>query len=289
MVDRISGARTGVIVALACKMALLAALCSPAEAAGASAWDGGPRAAVRLIAASSSQTAPGGAPRAGIEIRLGTGWKTYWRYAGDSGVPPRFNFDRSENVRDVSVLFPAPHGFNDESGESIGYKGGVILPLHVVPRDPAKPVLLRLDIDYAICLNLCIPVTAKAELPLPGDGEKDAAIAASEARVPKPVALGAGEKLSIPAIRHEDGGAHPRIVVDVAAPADAKVELFAEGPTPEWALPIPSPVTDAPAGLRRFAFDLDGLPPGASPKGAALRLTAATDEAAIEVTTTPIE
>jgi len=289
MVDRISGARTGVIVALACKMALLAALCSPAEAAGASAWDGGPRAAVRLIAASSSQTAPGGALRAGIEIRLGTGWKTYWRYAGDSGVPPRFNFDRSENVRDVSVLFPAPHGFNDESGESIGYKGGVILPLHVVPRDPAKPVLLRLDIDYAICLNLCIPVTAKAELPLPGDGEKDAAIAASEARVPKPVALGAGEKLSIPAIRHEDGGAHPRIVVDVAAPADAKVELFAEGPTPEWALPIPSPVTDAPAGLRRFAFDLDGLPPGASPKGAALRLTAATDEAAIEVTTTPIE
>ena len=44
----------------------------------------------------------------------------------------------------------------------------------------------------------------------------------------------------------------------------------------------------APAGLRRFAFDLDGLPPGASPKGATLRLTAATDEAAIEVTATPI-
>jgi hypothetical protein len=130
-----------------------------------------------------------------------------------------------------------------------------------------------------------VPVTGKAELSLPGDGDKDAALAASEARVPKPVALGAGDPLSIRTIHQQDGGARPRIVVDVAAPADAKVELFAEGPTPEWALPIPSPVAGAPAGLRRFAFDLDGLPPGASPKGAMLRLTAATETDAIEVTT----
>jgi DsbC/DsbD-like thiol-disulfide interchange protein len=284
MADRISGARTCVFVAFACGLTLLAAICAPAVAADTSAWDGGPRAAVRLIAAAPPKVAA--APlRAGIEIRLGSGWKTYWRYAGDSGVPPRFRFDGSENVADVAVSFPAPHGFNDESGESIGYKAGVILPLQVVPRDPARPVLLRLDLDYAICSNVCIPVTAKAELPLPGDGEQDAALAASEARVPKAIAIGAGDTLSIRAIRREDGGAKPRIVVDLAAPSGAKLELFAEGPTPDWALPIPAPVAGAPHGLRRFAFDLDGLPPGASPKGAALRLTAATNDAAIEVTT----
>jgi hypothetical protein len=61
--------------------------------------------------------------------------------------------------------------------------------------------------------------------------------------------------------------------------------LFAEGPTPEWSLPIPAPTEGAPPGLRRFAFDLDGLPPGASAHGATLRLTAVTAEAAIEVTT----
>jgi len=284
MTDGISGARTGIVFALACNLALAAAFSSSAKAADASAWDGGPRAAMRLIAAAAPKHASA-ALRAGIEIKLGPGWKTYWRYAGDSGVPPRFRFDRSENVADVAVLFPAPHGFNDEGGESIGYKDNVIMPLRVTPRDATKPVLLRLDLDYAICLNLCVPVDAVAELRLPGDGGKDAALAASEARVPKPVALGEGDKLSIRAIRREDGGARPRIVVDVAAPEDAKLELFAEGPTPDWSLPIPKPVTGAPPGLRRFAFDLDGLPPGASAKGATLRLTAATPDAAIEVST----
>src|SRR5215472_8568780 len=200
MIDRISGARTCAFVAFACDLVLLAAICSPAAAADASAWDGGPRAAVRLIAASPSQTAPGGALRAGIEIKLGPGWKTYWRYAGDSGVPPRFRFDRSENVADVAVLFPAPHGFAEEGDESIGYKDSVIFPLRVVPRDAGKPVVLRVDLDYAICLNVCVPVTAKAELALPGSGKQGAALGASEARVPKPVALGEGDKLSIRAI-----------------------------------------------------------------------------------------
>jgi DsbC/DsbD-like thiol-disulfide interchange protein len=285
MADRILGARARASVAFACNFALLVAAAGPAMAADASAWDGGPRAAMRLIAAGRSNEAPGGMLRAGIEIKLGPGWKTYWRYAGDSGVPPRFRFDRSDNVASVAVLFPAPHGFTDEGGESIGYKDSVILPLQVVPRDAAKPVLLRVDVDYAICANLCVPVAAKAELPLPGNSAQDAALAASEARVPKPVALGEGDKLSIRAIRREDGGARPRILVDVAAPADAKLELFAEGPTPDWSLPIPKPVAGAPDGLRRFAFDLDGLPPGVSAKGATLRLTAATNEAAIEVTT----
>jgi hypothetical protein len=59
--------------------------------------------------------------------------------------------------------------------------------------------------------------------------------------------------------------------------------LFAEGPTAQWALPLPEPVAGAPAGLQRFAFVLDGLPPGEKASGATLRLTAVSGEKAVEV------
>src|SRR5262249_18611557 len=74
-------------------------IAAPAQADETSAWDKTMHSAVRLIAASAARD--GGQPtlRAGIEIRLDKGWKTYWRYPGDSGVPPRFDFTRSENVK----------------------------------------------------------------------------------------------------------------------------------------------------------------------------------------------
>ena len=71
-----------------CAMSLIAT--SNAAADDASRWDGDARNAVRLIAGSSP---PDGGPiRAGVEIRLKSGWHTYWRYPGDAGVPPRFDF-----------------------------------------------------------------------------------------------------------------------------------------------------------------------------------------------------
>src|SRR5271168_1767598 len=113
-----------------------------ARAADASIWDGDARSAMRLIAGSPASR---GAQRAGIELRLGTGWKTYWRYPGDSGVPPRFDFSKSTNVKSVTVRWPAPHRFTEEGGASIGYKGSVLLPLEVVPANPKQPVTLRVS------------------------------------------------------------------------------------------------------------------------------------------------
>ena len=94
------------------------------------------------------------------------GWKTYWRYPGDSGVPPRFDFSGSENLAAAKVLYPAPHLFTDESGNSLGYKDSVTFPLQVTPKQKGKPVTLRLKLDYAICEKLCVPAQGSAELAL---------------------------------------------------------------------------------------------------------------------------
>jgi DsbC/DsbD-like thiol-disulfide interchange protein len=263
--------------------ATIMAVAHPA-AADTSDWNGDARAGIRLIGGAEATEGSSKILRAGVEIRLAPGWKTYWRYPGDSGVPPNFDFAKSENVKSVSVQWPAPQRLADSEGVTIGYKTGVVFPLKVVPQDPTKPVLLRLKLDYAICEKLCVPAQGQAELAIKAGGTLAPAIAAAEKTVPQPRALGADAALAVKKVTREDGGRLPRLLVDVAAPAGATVVLFAEGPSPDWALPVPEPVEGAPSGLQRFAFALDGLPPGATAKGAELKITAVAGADAIETT-----
>src|SRR6202035_5650489 len=125
-----------------------------------SPWDGDARSATRLIA--GTRPSGQGAPlRAGIEIRLKPGWHTYWRYPGDAGVPPRFDFAGSQNVKAVEVLWPAPRRLPEARLATIRYERDVILPLRVTPQDQAKPVTLQIKLDYAICEKLCVPAQIK--------------------------------------------------------------------------------------------------------------------------------
>jgi DsbC/DsbD-like thiol-disulfide interchange protein len=244
----------------ACGIALLTGV--PAHAADASPWVEDSYSAIRLIAGTNKSGAE--SLRAGIEIKMQPGWHTYWRYPGDSGVPPRFSFSGSDNLATAKVLFPAPHVFTDEAGTTIGYKRSVILPLRVVPRQKDKPVTLRAKIDYAVCEKLCVPAEAKLELTIsPAGGADNSALAAAEARVPKPVSAA---EAGLTAKRANDDKHKPLVFVDLAAPTGQPVELLVEGPTPEWALPIPKPAPGAPPGRAHFGFEFDGLPPGADPK-----------------------
>jgi DsbC/DsbD-like thiol-disulfide interchange protein len=256
-----------------------------AQAQDASGWDAHPHSAVRLIAGSLSKTSDASFLRAGVEIKLDPGWKTYWRDPGDSGVPPEFDFSKSGNVKSVTVLWPAPERFPDGAGgNSIGYLDHVVLPLRIVPENPAKQTSLQLKLGYDICGNMCVPVEANLGLPLGADGAEESTIEKAEIRVPRRVALGPGNGLAILSVHREPGDAHERVVVEVGAPAGAPVDLFAEGPTPDWSLPLP----EAAAGggtTRHFTFDLDGLPPDAHAQGAMLTLTAVSGDDAIEVST----
>jgi DsbC/DsbD-like thiol-disulfide interchange protein len=265
---------------------LLTGAPSAAMAADASPWIDDIQSVARLIAGNARGEGDQRVLRAGVEIKLQAGWKTYWRHPGDSGIPPSFDFSASDNVKTVSVSYPAPIRFADGAGgHSIGYQERVILPLHIVPRDTAKPVTLRLKLDYAACEKLCLPVSATMELKLTGaESAHEAALAAAEARVPKREALGRGT----PAIHSvqrmpESSDGKQRVIVNVAAPVGAALSLFAEGPSAEWSLPLPEPISGAAPGLQRFAFQLDGLPPGAKSDGVMLLLTAVAGDQATEV------
>src|ERR1700682_1881026 len=133
-----------------------------ARAEDASPWQRDGHSAVRLLAGSRS----GAVLLGGLAGQLQPGWKTSWRTPGDSGVPPRFDFSKSENIEAVTVLWPAPTKFDDGAGgHSLGYQNQVVMPLRIVAKNADKPVMLRAEINYAVCEKLCIPVEANAELP----------------------------------------------------------------------------------------------------------------------------
>jgi DsbC/DsbD-like thiol-disulfide interchange protein len=262
-------------------MACLAPLSARAD--DASPWIKDTYSSVRLIAGSRS----GNVLLGGISFQLQPGWKTYWRTPGDSGVPPRIDFSKSDNIDSVKILWPVPMKFPDGAGGiSFGYNNQVLLPLRIIAKSPDKPVTLRARISYAVCEKLCIPVEANAELGFVSVAStEDSAIAAALETVPKPAKVGDTTPVSIREIRR-DG---KLVLVDVALDEksathkDREVQLFAEGPTPDWALPVPKLIRREADGLLRFAFELEGLPPGATPEGAILKLTVAGPSGAYEV------
>ena len=137
------------------------------------AWAETTNQAGRIALVAAIQSA-GGAPvvQAGLSFHLNPGWKIYWRTPGDAGYPPALTWDRSRNIGNPVLSWPAPHR-NVEAGlQSIGYTGDVIFPLTIPVPHPGQPVHLDVDVDYLACEKICVPLNAALMLDLPaGDAQ----------------------------------------------------------------------------------------------------------------------
>jgi DsbC/DsbD-like thiol-disulfide interchange protein len=225
----------------------------------ASAWALGSKSGVRLIATPGRGAA---SYRAGVEIKLEPGAITYWRTPGEAGAPPEFSFEGSENVAEAAVSYPVPERIDEDGTEAFGYRGGVVFPLRVEAKDPARPVILKAAISYAVCQRICLPAKAEASLTLSPDpllqraapGEA-AEIASAEALVPvRLTAEEEGEKLKV---AREERAARPAWRVSVV---DGKAEdVFAEAP-PGWYFE-----TRKAESPNEFLLTLAGKPAGSGP------------------------
>ena len=202
----------------------MSSLAIEARAQDASPWLRDGHSAVRLLAGSRS----GAVLLGGIAFQLQPGWKTYWRTPGDSGVPPRFDFSKSDNIEAVTVLWPAPTKFDDGAGgHSLGYHDTIVLPLRIVAKNPDKPVTLRADIHYAVCEKICIPVDADAELPFTSVAStEDSALFAALDTVPKPANVGDPNPLTIRDVKRDGKST---VLVDVVSPDDKRGQPVRRG------------------------------------------------------------
>ncbi|MEL6586014.1 MAG: protein-disulfide reductase DsbD domain-containing protein [Pseudomonadota bacterium] len=116
---------------------------------------------------------------AGLQFSLEAGWKTYWRSAGAAGIPPNFDWDASEQLDDVAVVWPAPRVFRQGGVQSIGYDQDFILPLILTPTDAQGPVRLSGVLDLGVCADICLPARLQVDATLPTDAQPNAALQAA--------------------------------------------------------------------------------------------------------------
>ena len=170
--------------------------------------------------------------RSGIYITMQKGWKTYWRVPGDGGVPPSFDWSGSQNVAATQVMMPLPHRFVDENGEGIGYKTEVVFPVDVKPIDPDRPVSLSLNMFYAVCNDICVPVQAQVKLEI--DAKSASASDKFRLRVARAaVPVNADEnRLSVLSLRQLEANGKASLEVSlkgIKSPAQADIFVETEG------------------------------------------------------------
>lgn len=102
-----------------------------------------------------------------FHLRLKEDWHTYWRTSGDSGLPPKFDWSGSKNVKSVDVQFPAPKRFDEMGLQVFGYDGDVMYPLTIHPETPGEPMTLALKTDFLVCHELCVPEFLEVSLDIP--------------------------------------------------------------------------------------------------------------------------
>ena len=159
-----------------------------ANANGASSeWQREEQVAVRLVSAFISTGSATTVPL-GVQFKLKPGWKIYWRSPGDAGLPPKVTWDRSENVKDLVVGWPAPKRFSVLGLETLGYLDEVILPVEL-KLISSGATIVRVKLEYLICEKICIPYVNNLELRLPAGkavlSDYSNLIAQYVARIPK--------------------------------------------------------------------------------------------------------
>jgi DsbC/DsbD-like thiol-disulfide interchange protein len=194
-----------------------------------------------------------------IEIELADGWKTYWRMPGDAGVPPQFEWKGSGNLASATVMYPAPKRLAEPAAETVGYKTHVVFPLAAKAHTSGQPIALKLEAEFGICKEICVPAQASLALELPSAAQPavlPGPIAQAMKRVPVAAEAGESGRPSLIASTSDLAGAQPWLRLEARFPGGAEAaDLFIEAPESIY-VPMTKRVADTAQGQITFEVRL---------------------------------
>ncbi len=96
----------------------------------------------------------------GLKFDLDPGWHIYWVNAGDSGEPPKVEWNMPKGFRAGDIQWPYPERLQSSSFVDYGYQDHVLLivPVHA-PLDlkVGERVSLEGHLRWVVCREVCIP------------------------------------------------------------------------------------------------------------------------------------
>jgi DsbC/DsbD-like thiol-disulfide interchange protein len=113
---------------------------------------------VELISEQAT-SAPGQPLWVGLLFRLEPGWHIYWKNPGDSGEPPKVQWNLPTGFVAGSIRWPQPIRMGSGSVVDYGYEGQVLLmaPIQGSSSRNATPLpSLSADVKYLVCRDVCI-------------------------------------------------------------------------------------------------------------------------------------
>lgn len=175
-----------------------------------------------------------GTHMAALQLTLMPDWKTYWRAPGDAGIPPVLVWSGSRNLADARVTWPTPQVFDQAGMISIGYKNRVTLPITLTPKNPSKPIRVKLHLQIGVCNDVCVPAQFTLKLDLPADlTKRDPIIAAALAERPYSAAE-AGVKSVACTISLTEDGIRLRAEITLPPVGGREFVVFETGDSQIW-------------------------------------------------------
>lgn len=128
-----------------------------------------PQVRAELVAHAPEGVGPGLPMQLGLLIEHQSGWHTYWKNPGDSGLPTTLSWQLPEGASAGAIVWPTPSRLPVGPLMNYGYSDTVLLPvdLKVAAGFAAETLQVRLRADWLVCKEVCIPESGEFTLELP--------------------------------------------------------------------------------------------------------------------------
>lgn len=122
---------------------------------------------VELVSQTTSAVA-GQAVQIGLRLKHDKAWHTYWRNAGDSGLPTQFKYTLPAGVNASAVQWPNPTRIGLADLANYALEGELVIPIKIkIPINANGRQRIELLAQWLVCRDICIPGEAFLALDLP--------------------------------------------------------------------------------------------------------------------------